>query len=89
MWVIDEIVGNATDLVTNSGRPPLGFPAVSYSARLCGLADRCAATFMVSWPGNHMGFGLSQTIISAMIGIVAVSYLIEIFLVKPEPMRRS
>ncbi len=83
MWVILEIVAIATDLAEFVGTAVglfllFGIPLI-YAGFLTAIA-----TFLVIGLQRY-GFRPLEAVISVMIGIVAVSYLIEIFLVRPAP----
>ncbi|MFZ0931131.1 MAG: Nramp family divalent metal transporter [Syntrophobacteraceae bacterium] len=83
MWVILEIVAIATDLAEFVGTAVGLFLLFRIPLIYAGLLT-AVATFLVLGL-QRFGFRPLEAIISAMIGIVALSYLIEIFLVKPEP----
>ncbi|MGO9531734.1 MAG: Nramp family divalent metal transporter [Syntrophobacteraceae bacterium] len=83
MWVILEIVAIATDLAEFVGTAVglyllFGIPLV-YAGLLTAVA-----TFLVIGLQRY-GFRAIEAVISVMIGIVAAGYLVEIFLVKPDP----
>ncbi len=84
MWVIMEIVAMATDLAELVGAAVGLFLLFHMPLIYAGLLT-AVATFMVLGLERY-GFRSLEAIIAAMVGIVAVSYLIEIFLVKPESM---
>ena len=83
MWVTMEVVAVATDLAefvgTAVGLFLLFHIPLVYAGLLTGVA-----TFLVLGLQRY-GFRPLEALISAMVGIVAASYLIEIFLVKLEP----
>jgi len=83
MWVILEIVAIATDLAEFVGTAVGLFLLFGIPLFYAGLLT-AVATFLVIGLQRY-GFRPFEAVISAMIGIVAVSYLIEIFLVKPDP----
>ncbi len=83
MWVILEIVAIATDLAEFVGTAVGLFLLLHIPLFLAGVLT-AVATFLVLGLQRY-GFRPLEAIITAMIGIVAVSYLVEIFLVKPEP----
>ena len=85
MWVILEIVAVATDLAEFVGTAVGLFLLFSIPLIYAGLLT-AVATFLVLGLERY-GFRPLEAVISAMVGIVAVSYLIEIFLVKPESAR--
>lgn len=83
MWVIMEIVAIATDLAEFMGAAIGLFLLFHIPLILAGLLT-AVITFLVLGLQRY-GFRPVEAVIAAMIGIVAASYLIEIFLVKPEP----
>jgi manganese transport protein len=83
MWVILEIVAIATDLAEFVGTAVGLFLLFHIPLFYAGLLT-AVATFLILGLQRY-GFRPIEAIITAMIGIVAGSYLIEIFLVKPEP----
>jgi manganese transport protein len=83
MWVILEIVAIATDLAEFVGTAVGFFLLFRIPLIWAGLLT-AVVTFLVLGLQRY-GFRPFEAIITAMIGIVAVSYLIEIFLVKPDP----
>ena len=83
MWVILEIVAIATDLAEFVGTAVGIFLLFGIPLVYAGLLT-AVATFLVIGLQRY-GFRAIEAVISAMIGIVAGGYLIEIFLVKPDP----
>ena len=83
MWVILEIVAIATDLAEFVGAAVGLFLLFHIPLVYAGLLT-AVVTFLILGLQRY-GFRPLEAIITAMIGIVAVSYLIEIFLVKAEP----
>jgi len=83
MWVILEIVAIATDLAEFVGTAVGLFLLFHIPLIYAGLLT-AVATFLVLGLERY-GFRPLEAVIAAMVGIVAVSYLIEIFLVRPEP----
>jgi len=83
MWVILEIVAIATDLAEFVGTAVGLFLLFHIPLVYAGLLT-AVVTFLILGLQRY-GFRPLEAIITAMIGIVAVSYLIEIFLVKTEP----
>ena len=83
MWVILEIVAIATDLAEFVGAAVGLFLLFHIPLVYAGLLT-AVVTFLILGLQRY-GFRPLEAIISATIGIVAVSYLIEILLVKPEP----
>jgi manganese transport protein len=83
MWVIMEIVAIATDLAEFVGAAVGLFLLFHIPLVIAGLLT-AVITFLLLGLQRY-GFRPLEAIITAMIGIVAVGYLIEIFLVKAEP----
>jgi len=83
MWVILEIVAVATDLAEFVGAA-VGLFLLFHIPLIYSGVLTAICTFLVLGLQRY-GFRPLEAIIAAMIGIVALSYLIEIFLVKPEP----
>lgn len=83
MWVTLEIVAIATDLAEFVGAAVGLFLLFHIPLIYAGLLT-AVVTFLILGLQRY-GFRPLEAIITAMIGIVAVSYLIEIFLVKAEP----
>jgi manganese transport protein len=83
MWVIMEIVAIATDLAEFVGAAVGLFLLFHIPLIYAGLLT-AIVTFLILGLQRY-GFRTQEAIITAMIGIVAVGYLIEIFLVKAEP----
>ena len=82
MWVIMEIVAIATDLAEFVGTAVGLFLLFHIPLVWAGLLTG-VVTFLVLGLQRY-GFRPFEAVISATIGIVAASYLIEIFLVKPD-----
>ena len=83
MWIILEIVAIATDVAEFVGTAVGLFLLFHIPLVWAGLLTG-VITFLVLGLERY-GFRPLEAVISAMIGIVAVSYVIEIFLVKPDP----
>jgi manganese transport protein len=83
MWVILEIVAIATDLAEFVGAAVGLFLLFHIPLVFAGLLT-AVVTFLLLGLQRY-GFRPLEAIITVMIGIVAASYLIEIFLVKAEP----
>ncbi|SPJ16047.1 manganese/divalent cation transporter [Syntrophobacter sp. SbD2] len=83
MWVILEIVAIATDLAEFVGAAVGLFLLFHIPLVYAGLLT-AVVTFLILGLQRY-GFRPLEAIITAMIGIVAVGYLIEILLVKIEP----
>jgi manganese transport protein len=85
MWVIMEIVAIATDLAEFIGAA-IGLFLLFHIPLLPAGLLTAVITFLVLGLQRY-GFRPIEAVIAALIGVVAASYLIEIFLVKPEPAR--
>jgi manganese transport protein len=83
MWIVMEIVAAATDLAEFVGTAVGLFLLFRIPLIYAGLLT-AVATFLVLGLQRY-GFRPLEAIISVMVGIVAIGYLIEIFLVRPEP----
>lgn len=82
MWGLMEVVAIATDLAEFLGAA-LGFNLLfGMPLWLAGLVT-AAATFVILGLERY-GFRPIEAVITVLIGVVAVSYLIETFLVKPD-----
>ncbi len=82
MWVIGELVAIATDLAEFLGAA-LGFYLLfGMPLWIAGLIT-AAATFLILGLERY-GFRPLEAVITAMVGVVAFSYLIETFIVKPQ-----
>jgi len=81
MWIIGELVAIATDLAEFLGAA-LGFYLLfGMPLWIAGLIT-AAATFLILGLERY-GFRPLEAVITAMVGVVAFSYLIETFIVKP------
>ena len=81
MWVIGELVAIATDLAEFLGAA-LGFYLLfGIPLWVAGLLT-ALATFLILGLERY-GFRPLEAVITALVGVVAVSYLAEIFIVKP------
>ncbi len=82
MWVLMEIVAMATDLAEFLGAA-LGFNLLfGIPLWIAGILT-AVATFLILSLENY-GFRPLEAVITALVGIVAVSYLIETFLDRPD-----
>ena len=81
MWVISEVVAIATDLAEFIGAS-VGFFLLFHIPLLWAGFLTALITFLVLGLQRY-GFRPLEAVISALIGVVAASYLVEIFLVKP------
>ncbi len=83
MWVILEIVAIATDLAEFVGAA-VGLFLLFHIPLIYSGVLTAICTFLVLGLQRY-GFRPLEAVITAMIGIVAVSYLIEMLLVRPDP----
>jgi manganese transport protein len=83
MWVTMEIVAIATDLAEFIGAA-VGLLLLFHIPLLAAGLLTAVITFLVLGLQRY-GFRPIEAVIAAMIGVVAVSYIVEIFLVKPDP----
>ncbi len=82
MWAIAELVAIATDLAEFLGAA-LGFYLLFGIPLLWAGIITAIVTFLILGLERY-GFRPLEAVITAMIGVVAASYLIELFLVKPD-----
>jgi len=87
MWVVMEIVAIATDLAEFVGAA-IGFYLLFHIPLFGAGLLTAVITFLVLGL-QRLGFRPFEAIIAAMIGVVAASYLIETFLVKPDPIEMA
>jgi len=85
MWVIMEVVAIATDLAEFVGAAIGLFLLFHIPLVWAGLLT-AVITFLVLGLQRY-GFRPIEAVIALMIGVVAASYLIELFLVRPDPVR--
>jgi manganese transport protein len=81
MWVLAEIVAIATDLAEFLGAA-LGFQLLFHIPLLLGGIITAVVTFAILGLERY-GFRLMEAVITAMVGVIALCYLIETFLVRP------
>ena len=81
MWVLAEIVAIATDLAEFLGAA-LGFQLLFHIPLLWGGILTAVVTFAILGLERY-GFRLMEAVITAMVGVIALCYLIETFLEKP------
>ena len=81
MWVLGEIVAIATDLAEFLGAA-LGFQLLFHLPLLWGGIITTVVTFAILGLQRY-GFRPMEAVITAMVGVIALCYLIETFLVKP------
>lgn len=82
MWVLMEIVAMATDLAEFLGAA-LGFNLLFHIPLLAAGILTAVATFIILGL-EHYGFRPLEAIITAFVGVIAVSYLAETILGKPD-----
>lgn len=82
MWLVMEVVAMATDLAEFLGAA-LGFHLLFHIPLLWAGLLTALLTFVILG-FQRFGFRPVEIIISIMIGVVAICYLLEIFLVKPD-----
>ena len=82
MWLVMEIVAMATDLAEFLGAA-LGFYLLLHIPLLWAGFLTAFVTFLILGL-ERFGFRPIEVVISILIGVVAVCYLLEIFLVKPD-----
>ncbi|HEX2941736.1 MAG TPA: Nramp family divalent metal transporter [Rhodopila sp.] len=82
MWLISEVAAMATDLAESIGAA-IGISVLFHLPLLAGLL----ITFVVTWAllsfQSH-GFRPIELIITGFVGIISVSYLIELFIAPPD-----
>ncbi|MBE3559347.1 MAG: Nramp family divalent metal transporter [Ktedonobacteraceae bacterium] len=81
MWVISEIVAMATDLAEFLGAA-LGFQLLFHIPLLWGGILTAITTFIILGLQRY-GFRPLEAVITAFVGVIAVCYIIETFLVRP------
>ena len=82
MWVIAEIVAMATDLAEFLGAA-LGFYLLFHIPLLVAGILTAIATFLILGLERY-GFRPLEAVITAFVGVIAVSYIAEMFIVKPD-----
>ncbi|MEN6440451.1 MAG: Nramp family divalent metal transporter [Syntrophobacter sp.] len=85
MWVIMEVVAIATDLAEFVGAA-IGLFLLFHIPLLWAGLLTAVITFLVLGLQRY-GFRPIEAVIALLIGVVAASYLIELFLVRPDPVR--
>ena len=81
MWVLAEIVAIATDLAEFLGAA-LGFQLLFHIPLLWGGILTACVTFAILGLERY-GFRPMEAVITAMVGVIALCYVIETFLVRP------
>ena len=82
MWVLMELVAMATDLAEFLGAA-LGFNLLLGVPLIVGAILAAISTLLILGL-EHYGFRPLEAVISSMVGIIALCYLIETVIVKPE-----
>lgn len=82
MWVLMELVAMATDLAEFLGAA-LGFNLLFGVSLVAGAILTAISTFLILGLERY-GFRPLEAVISSMVGIIALCYLIETAIVKPE-----
>ena len=82
MWILSEIVAIATDVAEFVGAS-LGFQLLFHIPLLWGGILTALVTFFILGLDRY-GFRPMEAVITAMVGIIAVSYVVETFLDRPE-----
>lgn len=82
MWVLMELVAMATDLAEFLGAA-LGFYLLLGVPLLAGALLAAVATLLILGLERY-GFRPLEAVISSMVGVVALCYLVEIFIIKPD-----
>ena len=82
MWVLMELVAMATDLAEFLGAA-LGFNLLLGVSLVAGAMLTAISTFLILGLERY-GFRPLEAVISSMVGIIALCYLIETVIVKPE-----
>lgn len=82
MWVLMELVAMATDLAEFLGAA-LGFKLLLGVPLLAGAVLTAIVTLLILTL-ERFGFRPLEAVISAMVGVIALCYLIETFIVKPD-----
>jgi len=81
MWVLMEIVAMATDLAEFLGAA-VGFQLLFHIPLLAGALLTAITTFIILGL-EHRGFRSLEAVITALVGVIAVAYLIETILDRP------
>lgn len=81
MWLLAEVVAMATDLAEFLGAA-LGFELLFHIPLLWGAILTAIATFVILGLERY-GFRPLEAVISALVGVIAVCYVVETFLVRP------
>jgi manganese transport protein len=82
MWVLSEVVAMATDLAEFLGAA-VGFELLLHIPLMWGGILTAIATFVILGLERH-GFRPLEAVITALVGIIAIAYLIETVLDRPD-----
>ncbi len=82
MWLVAEVVAMATDLAEFLGAA-VGFQLLFHIPLLWGGILTAIITFLILGLERY-GFRPLEAVISAIVGVIALCYVVETFLVKPE-----
>ena len=82
MWVVSEVAAMATDLAELLGAA-LALNLLFHLPLLIGAVITAAATYGILALGRH-GFRPIEAIIGALVGVMAVSYILETFFARPD-----
>jgi len=82
MWVLMEIVAMATDLAEFLGAALGFYLLLGIPLWISGLLT-AFVTFAILWLERY-GFRLLEAVITALVGVISISYLIEVILVRPD-----
>jgi len=82
MWVLMELVAMATDLAEFLGAA-LGFQLLLGVPLFAGAVLTAIVTLLIL-ALERFGFRPLEAVISAMVGVIAICYLVETFIVKPD-----
>ncbi len=83
MWVVSELVAIATDLAEFLGAA-LGFYLLQHIPLLLSAFLTGAATLVILGL-ERRGFRPVEVVISGFVGLIALAYVVELFLVRPAP----
>ncbi len=82
MWLVAEVVAMATDLAEFLGAA-IGFQLLFHIPLLWGGILTAIVTFLILGL-ERFGFRPMEAVISALVGVIALCYIVEVFLAKPD-----
>jgi len=82
MWILSEIVAMATDLAEFLGAA-IGFQLLFHIPLLWGGILTCIVTFIILGLERY-GFRPMEAVITALVGVIAICYVVETFLDRPD-----